>query len=95
MSLSQTQVSQIAYLARLSLSDEQIQSNTEDLNAILALAEELASIDTDGVSPMAHPLHMSQRLREDVVSENNNVEAFQAVAPKVDNQHYLVPTVIE
>ena len=95
MSLSEAEVGQIAYLARLSLSDEQTRENTQDLNAILALAEELASIDTEGVTPMAHPLHMSQRLREDVVTEADQAEAFQAVAPKVGNQHYLVPTVIE
>ncbi len=95
MSLTQNQVGQIAYLARLSLSDEQLESNTKDLNSILGLAEQLADIDTDDIEPMAHPLHMSQRLREDVVNEQDQSELFQTIAPKIGNKHYLVPTVIE
>jgi len=95
MSLSEEQVSQIAYLARLSLSEEALKSNTKDLNSILGLAEQLAQIDTDGITPMAHPLHMTQRLREDIVSEEDQSESFQAIAPKIAKKHYLVPTVIE
>ncbi len=95
MSLTQDQVGQIAYLARLSLSDEQLESNTKDLNSILGLAEQLADIDTNDIEPMAHPLHMSQRLREDVVNEQDQSELFQTIASKIGNKHYLVPTVIE
>jgi aspartyl-tRNA(Asn)/glutamyl-tRNA(Gln) amidotransferase subunit C len=95
MSLSEEQVGQIAYLARLSLSEEALQSNTKDLNSILSLVEQLAEIDTDGITPMAHPLHMTQRLREDKVSEEDQSESFQAIAPKIGKKHYLVPTVIE
>ncbi len=95
MSLSEEQVGQIAYLARLSLSDEELQSNTKDLNSILSLAEQLAEIDTDDITPMAHPLHMTQRLREDKVTEKDQSESFQAIAPKTGKRHYLVPTVIE
>jgi len=82
-------------LARLSLSDDERQSNTQDLNNILTLAEQLSEIDTDGITPMAHPLHMSQRLRADEVSEVDQSELFQSIAPKTGNGHYLVPTVIE
>ncbi len=95
MSLSEEQVGQIAYLARLSLSDEELQSNTKDLNSILSLAEQLAEIKTDDITPMAHPLHMTQRLREDKVTEKDQSESFQAIAPKTGKRHYLVPTVIE
>ncbi|MCS5586460.1 MAG: Asp-tRNA(Asn)/Glu-tRNA(Gln) amidotransferase subunit GatC [Gammaproteobacteria bacterium] len=95
MSLSEEQVGQIAYLARLSLSDEELQSNTKDLNSILSLAEQLAQIDTDDITPMAHPLHMTQRLREDKVTEKDQSESFQSIAPKTGKRHYLVPTVIE
>jgi aspartyl-tRNA(Asn)/glutamyl-tRNA(Gln) amidotransferase subunit C len=56
---------------------------------------ELNEIDTEHVEPMAHPLDMSQRLREDVVSETDLSEEFQAIAPKTGKQHFLVPTVIE
>ncbi|CAC9582662.1 Aspartyl-tRNA(Asn) amidotransferase subunit C (EC 6.3.5.6) @ Glutamyl-tRNA(Gln) amidotransferase subunit C (EC 6.3.5.7) [uncultured Gammaproteobacteria bacterium] len=95
MSLSEQQVSQIAYLARLSLSDSELKDNTKDLNAILGLAEQLGAIETDGIEPMAHPLHMTQRLRADVVTEVDQSELFQSIAPNVGNHHYLVPTVIE
>lgn len=95
MSLSEEQVGQIAYLARLSLSEEALKSNTKDLNSILSLAEQLAQINTDGITPMAHPLHMTQRLREDIVNEEDQSESFQAIAPKIDKKYYLVPTVIE
>ena len=56
---------------------------------------ELSEIATDHVEPMAHPLKMSQRLREDVVSETDLSEEFQAIAPKTGKRHFLVPTVIE
>ena len=95
MSLSEQQVTQIAYLARLSLSTTELQENTKDLNAILGLAEQLGAIDTDNIEPMAHPLHMTQRLRADVVSEHDQSDLFQSIAPKTGNKHYLVPTVIE
>jgi len=95
MSLSEEQVGQIAYLARLSLSDAELKSNTKDLNSILSLAEQLAQIDTDDITPMAHPLHMTQRLREDKVTEKDQSESFQSIAPKTGKRHYLVPTVIE
>jgi aspartyl-tRNA(Asn)/glutamyl-tRNA(Gln) amidotransferase subunit C len=95
MSLSEEQVGQIAYLARLSLSDEQLKSNTKELNNILELVEQLTEIDTDDIEPMSHPLHMTQRLREDKVTEQDQSESFQAIAPKTGKRHYLVPTVIE
>jgi aspartyl-tRNA(Asn)/glutamyl-tRNA(Gln) amidotransferase subunit C len=95
MSLSEEQVTQIAYLARLTLSDAELKDNTKDLNAILGLAEQLGSIETDNIEPMAHPLHMTQRLRADVVTEQDRSDLFQSIAPKTGNKHYLVPTVIE
>ena len=59
------------------------------------MAEQLAQIDTDNITPMAHPLHMTQRLREDKVTEEDQSESFQEIAPQTGKRHYLVPTVIE
>jgi aspartyl-tRNA(Asn)/glutamyl-tRNA(Gln) amidotransferase subunit C len=95
MSLSEQQAAQIAYLARLALSPEELKNNTQDLNAILDLAEQLNAVDTDAIEPMAHPLHMTQRLRVDEITEENQADLFQSIAPQTDKQHYLVPTVIE
>ena len=95
MSLNKEQVKEIAQLAKLSINDSEIEQSTIELNNILSLMAELAEIETDQVKPMAHPLEMSQRLREDVVSEADLSEEFQAIAPKTGKRHFLVPTVIE
>jgi len=95
MSLNKEQVKEIAQLAKLSINDSEIEQSTIELNNILSLMAELGEIETDQVEPMAHPLKMSQRLREDVVSEADLSEEFQAIAPKTGKRHFLVPTVIE
>ena len=95
MSLNKKQVKEIAQLAKLSINDSEIEQSTMELNNILSLMAELGEVVTDHVEPMAHPLEMSQRLREDVVSEADLSEEFQAIAPKTGKQHFLVPTVIE
>lgn len=95
MSLDQKQVKEIAYLARLNVSDSELVKITEELNNILNLMEELGDIDTGEIEPMAHPLHMSQRLRTDEVTETDLSKEFQEIAPKKGKDHFLVPTVIE
>ena len=95
MSLDNKQVKEIAYLARLSIDDSQLEQSTEELNNILNLMEELGEIETGEIEPMAHPLHMSQRLRDDEVSEGDLSKEFQEIAPKTGKSHFLVPTVIE
>jgi aspartyl-tRNA(Asn)/glutamyl-tRNA(Gln) amidotransferase subunit C len=55
----------------------------------------MQAVDTRGVEPMAHAQDLSQRLRDDVVTETNRREAFQAVAPETEAGLYLVPKVIE
>ena len=62
---------------------------------VLRWLEQLEAVDTDDVIPMAHPLHMAQRLRIDEVTEQNQRDVFQVIAPKVDAGLYLVPKVIE
>ena len=95
MSLDNKQVKEIAYLARLSIDDSQLEQGTEELNNILNIMEELGEIETGDIEPMAHPLHMSQRLRDDEVSESDLSKEFQEIAPKTGKSHFLVPTVIE
>jgi aspartyl-tRNA(Asn)/glutamyl-tRNA(Gln) amidotransferase subunit C len=95
MSLTPDQIRQVAHLARLELKPEQTESYARQLSNILALMDQLAKTDTSQVSPMAHPLDMHQRLRPDAVTEPNQREAFQAIAPAVENGLFLVPKVIE
>jgi aspartyl-tRNA(Asn)/glutamyl-tRNA(Gln) amidotransferase subunit C len=95
MALERSEVEKIAHLARLGLNDADIPRTTEALNSILALVNQMQAVDTSGIEPLAHPLEASQRLRADVVTERNNRDTYQAIAPAVENGLYLVPKVIE
>ena len=77
------------------MDDEQVSALEKDLGNILDLVDQLGAADTDSVAPMAHPLDAVQRLRADEVTETNQREAFQAIAPATENGLYLVPRVIE
>lgn len=95
MSLERSDVEKIAHLARLAVSEDELDAVTSDLSNILHLVAQMEAVDTAGVEPMAHPLHMAQRLRPDEVSETDQREKFQAIAPLTEAGLYLVPRVIE
>ncbi len=95
MPLGTAEVAKIAHLARLAIREEEVPDYARNLSAILELVEQMNAVDTTGVAPMAHPLDMAQRLRADEISESNQREHFQAIAPRVDAGLYLVPKVIE
>ena len=95
MSLDADDVKKIAYLARLKIDDADIPSYVSNLTNILDLVEEMSSVDTEGVLPMSHPMDAVQRLREDVVTEKDQRDDFQKMAPKTEDGLYLVPQVIE
>jgi aspartyl-tRNA(Asn)/glutamyl-tRNA(Gln) amidotransferase subunit C len=95
MSLDTVQVQKIALLARLRITAEEAQRYADSLSRILGLIEQMNAVNTDGVAPMAHPSESPLRLREDQVTEPNERDKFQAVAPAVEAGLYLVPKVIE
>jgi aspartyl-tRNA(Asn)/glutamyl-tRNA(Gln) amidotransferase subunit C len=95
MSLSNEEVRRIARLARIELSADETETTREQLNGIFAFIEQLQSVDTSGVEPMSHAVDVTQRLREDRVTETDRLEAFQKVAPEAESGLYLVPKVIE
>ncbi len=95
MSLTLEQVRRVAHLARIEVSDAEAESTLGHLNEIFTLIEDMQAVDTNGVEPMAHAQDLSQRLREDQVTEQNRRDAFQAVAPETEAGLYLVPKVIE
>ena len=95
MSLTLEQVKRIAHLARIETSDAEALSTQGHLNGIFQLIEQMQAVDTSGVEPMAHAQDLSQRLREDAVSEADRRAAYQAVAPETEAGLYLVPKVIE
>ena len=95
MSLPKNEVEKIANLARISIHSQDIPSYTRHLSDILNFVEQMNSVNTTGISPLAHPLDTYQRLRADVVSETNLRDHFQSIAPQVEAGLYLVPKVIE
>jgi len=95
MSLSTDDVKRIARLARIEIDDVQAQATQAQLNSIFELIATMQAVDTTGISPMAHAQEVYQRLREDAVTETDHHAAFQAIAPAVENDLYLVPKVIE
>ena len=93
--LSLDEIRRIGDLARLELSEAELAAMQQEVNGILALVDQMAAVDTEGVEPMSHPQAAMQRLREDEVTEPDQREAFQAIAPQVEDGLYLVPKVIE
>lgn len=95
MSLSHDEIQRIARLARIELDAAGSGAVEARLNRVLALIDEMRAVDTNGVEPMAHALDVVQRLRADEVTETDRRAGFQAVAPAVEADLYLVPRVIE
>ncbi|MEH6591740.1 MAG: Asp-tRNA(Asn)/Glu-tRNA(Gln) amidotransferase subunit GatC [Halioglobus sp.] len=95
MAITQDDIEKIAELARIRIADNQIGEVTARITEILVMVDQLQAIDTSAVEPMANPLDATARLRADVVTQVNQREAFQAIAPAVENGLYLVPKVID
>ena len=95
MSISADQIRQAAHLARLEIKPEQVEAYAGQISRILDLMTELSKVDTQGVTPMAHPLAMTQRLRPDAVTEPDRRTDYQEHAPSVQDGLFLVPKVLE
>jgi len=95
MSLKTDDVREIAHLARLHIDDDAVDRYADDLSSILELMEQMNQVDSSGVEPLANPLDATQRLRADEVTESDQRDKFQAIAPDVSEGFYRVPKVIE
>ena len=96
MSVTPPEIHRIAALARLTVSDKEIESTVQHLGNVLDLIGQMTKISTDNIDPMAHPLeNQQQRLREDNITETNQRDNFQKIAPLVLEGLYIVPKVIE
>jgi aspartyl-tRNA(Asn)/glutamyl-tRNA(Gln) amidotransferase subunit C len=95
MSLTNADVQKVARLARLAMTEAEIESTRSQLSGIFDLIAEMQAVDTKGITPMSHAQDLSQRLREDKVTEADQRELFQSIAPQVEAGLYLVPQVIE
>ena len=95
MSLSLPEVKRIAHLARIEVTEQEAAAYLEKLSGIFALIEEMQAVDTKGVTPMSHAQDLMLRLRADVVTETDQHELFQSIAPQVEAGLYLVPQVLD
>jgi aspartyl-tRNA(Asn)/glutamyl-tRNA(Gln) amidotransferase subunit C len=95
MAIDRDEIVRIAHLARLEVSDEAAAATASELTKILEFVGRMNAVDTSDVTPMAHPLDASQRLRQDQITESDRRSAFQAGAPAVEDGLYLVPRVVE
>ena len=95
MALNLDDIKRIAHLARIEVSDNEAQETLNKLSGILGLIEQMHAVDTTGIEPMSHSQDVTQRLREDVVTQTNQRELFQSIAPATQDGLYLVPKVIE
>jgi aspartyl-tRNA(Asn)/glutamyl-tRNA(Gln) amidotransferase subunit C len=95
MTLSFNDVRRIADLAYIETNEEEAHMALAQLSEIFNLIEQMQAVDTSAVEPMSHAQDVVQRLREDVVTESDQREQFQEIAPQVEEGLYLVPKVIE
>jgi len=95
MTIEQDEIEKIAELARIRIAESQIGEVTQRITEILAMVDQLQGADTSDIEPMANPLGAIQRLRADEVTETNQRDKFQAIAPAVEEGLYLVPKVID
>ena len=95
MSLSLDDVKRVANLARIEVSEDEACTALTQLSGIFGLIEQMQEMDTSAITPMSHAQDVMQRLRADAVTEIDQHELFQSLAPQVEAGLYLVPKVIE
>ncbi len=93
--MDRSDIQKLANLARLDIDESSLDEVASRISNVLKLVDQLQAADTDNVAPMAHPLDAVQRLRADVVTETNQRERFQTIAPATEDGLYLVPKVID
>jgi aspartyl-tRNA(Asn)/glutamyl-tRNA(Gln) amidotransferase subunit C len=95
MSVDQDTVRRIARLARIALDEERVEPMMNELNGILAWAEQLAEVDVTDVPPMTSVVAQRLKMREDVVDEGGNADALMSNAPETEDHFFVVPKVVE
>ena len=95
MSVSSEQVRHIAKLARIGMTDAEIEALVPELNNILGWVEQLGEVNTDGVEPLTAVIDQKLRLRDDVVNDGNIRNQVLANAPEAQHGFFAVPKVIE
>ena len=95
MSINEDEIKYLSLLSRMDIDKNEIKDVEEKLNKIIDFVDQLQTISTDDIEPMAHPLNQSQRLRMDEVTETNDRENIQKNAQQIEKGMYLVPRVID
>jgi aspartyl-tRNA(Asn)/glutamyl-tRNA(Gln) amidotransferase subunit C len=95
MPLTRDDVQRAARLARIAIDEREADEVLVQLDRIFGMIGEMQAVDVTGVEPMAHAYDVTLRLRDDAVTEPDQRELFQGIAPKVEDGLYLVPKVIE
>lgn len=90
-----SEIAKLAQLARINIETEMVDEVTESITSILNLVDQLQAADTTNIEPMSHPMDAVQRLRADIVTEVDQRDELQAIAPAVDKGLFLVPKVID
>lgn len=93
--LSPETVRKVAKLARLKLSDAEVEQFSGQLGAVLGYVEVLNELNTEGVEPLAHPLEIADVLRDDLPTPSLTRDAALSNAPKSDGKCFLVPQIID
>jgi aspartyl-tRNA(Asn)/glutamyl-tRNA(Gln) amidotransferase subunit C len=95
ITVNQDLVIAVAELSQLNIDVTDIDGYAGDMTKVLALVEQMHHVDTHDIAPMSNPTDASQQLRPDEVTEADQRERFQAIAPETDGGFYLVPRVVE
>ena len=95
LSINKDEIKYLSLLSRMDIDKNEIKDVEEKLSKIIDFVDQLQTISTDDIEPMAHPLNQSQRLRVDEVTETNDRENIQKNAQQIEKGMYLVPKVID
>ena len=93
--LTRADVEHVAQLARLALSEDEIEQFTRELGVILEHAQEVAGLDTHDVPPTAHPLPLVNVLRPDEVHPSLDRDEVLAMAPDAEDNRFRVPRILD
>lgn len=95
MAIDAATVRKVAHLARIKTPEERLEPLAAELNGILAWIEQLNEVDVSGIEPMTSNVSQSLRLRDDVVTDGNRIEAVLSNAPRSADGFFVVPKVVE
>ena len=95
MSIKKIDLEYIASLSKLKFEGQELKNYTRQISDILEMIQQLQKVDTKKIKPMAHPMNMNQRIREDLVTEVNKRDEYQKNAVDSEDGFYKVPKVID